>query len=97
MIKYISLIIPHKNDQDKLSILLSSILDWKVIPNEIIIINTSENEIFIPTILDLFVKIIILAFINIKKNICIQWCKKYWNKESIKFIISIFRYINTSR
>jgi len=48
MIKDISLIIPHKNDQDKLSILLSSILDWKVIPNEIIIINTSENEIFIP-------------------------------------------------
>ena len=48
MIKDVSLIIPNKSDEDKLSILLSSMLNWKAIPNEIIIINTSENEIFIP-------------------------------------------------
>lgn len=48
MIKEVSLIIPNKSDEEKLSILLSSMLDWKATPNEIIIINTSSNEIFIP-------------------------------------------------
>ena len=48
MIKEVSLIIPYKSDQEKLSILLSSMLDWKATPNEIIIINTSSNGIFIP-------------------------------------------------
>lgn len=48
MIKDVSLIIPNKNDQDNLSILLSTMLYWKAIPNEIIIINTTENGIFIP-------------------------------------------------
>ena len=40
MIKEVSLIIPYKSDEEKLSILLSSMLDWKATPNEIIIINT---------------------------------------------------------
>ena len=56
MIKEVSLIVPNKSDEDKLSILLSSIPDWKAIPNEIIIINTSSNKIFIPNDFESFYK-----------------------------------------
>ena len=56
MIKEISLIIPHQDDEEKLSTLLCSILNWKIVPNEIIVINTSSDTLSIPTDFELFIK-----------------------------------------
>ena len=42
MIKEISLIIPSQNAEAKLLNLIGSIQNWEVIPNEIIIVDSSE-------------------------------------------------------
>ena len=56
MIREISLIIPNQDDEEKLSKLLCSISNWKIIPNEIIIINTSSNAFSIPKDFELFIE-----------------------------------------
>jgi glycosyltransferase involved in cell wall biosynthesis len=48
MVREISLIIPSQNAETKLLHLLSNILDWEVIPNEIIIVDSSQRKFFIP-------------------------------------------------
>jgi glycosyltransferase involved in cell wall biosynthesis len=48
MVKKISLIIPSQNAETKLLHLLSDVLDWEVIPNEIIIVDSSQRKLFIP-------------------------------------------------
>jgi len=54
MIHSISLIIPHHNDELNLLRLLQNIPKWNAIPGEIIIIDSSDKEVFIPEDLYLF-------------------------------------------
>lgn len=56
MIREISLIIPNQDDEEKLSKLLCSIPHWKIIPNEIIIINTSSDTFSIPKDFELLIE-----------------------------------------
>ena len=44
MVKEISLIIPSHNDKKKLLQLLNSISNWEIMPNEILIIDSSIKE-----------------------------------------------------
>lgn len=48
MVKDITLIIPSHNAEPNIHILLGRIPFWEVIPNEIIIIDSSDNELTIP-------------------------------------------------
>ena len=57
MIKSVSLIIPFKSDKsekEKLFTLLRGISNWKAVPNEIIIINTDQEELSFPSDIELF-------------------------------------------
>ena len=70
MIREISLIIPNRDDEEKLSTLLCSISNWKVVPNEIIIINTSSNTLSIPSDFELFIEQSNIKFyVTHKKNL----------------------------
>ena len=68
MIKEISLIIPHQDDEEKLSTLLCSISNWKTVPNEIIIINTSFNTLSIPYDFESFIEHTNIKFYVIHKK-----------------------------
>jgi glycosyltransferase involved in cell wall biosynthesis len=48
MVEKISLIIPSRNDENKLFKLLRSIPNWEVVPNEIIVIDSSQKRLSIP-------------------------------------------------
>ena len=54
MIRQVSLIIPSYNDNSKLIKLLKSIPDWVSIPNEIIVVDSSHSEPFIPEDVSMF-------------------------------------------
>ncbi len=70
MIKEISLIIPNHDDEEKLSTLLCSISNWKIVPNEIIIINTSSKILSVPIDFELFIDQSNIKFYVIhKKNL----------------------------
>ena len=59
MDRSVSLIIPFKSDKsekEKLFTLLRGIPNWKVVPNEIIIINTDHKQLSFPSDIELFVK-----------------------------------------
>jgi len=56
MVKEISLIIPSQNAKEKLINLLRCIPNWEIFPNEIIIIDSSENKISIPKDFESFTK-----------------------------------------
>ena len=62
MIKEISLIIPSQNAEAKLLNLIGSIQNWEVIPNEIIIVDSSEVKPLIPEEFKQFVKKLILDY-----------------------------------
>lgn len=68
MIKEISLIIPNQDDEERLSSLLCSISNWKIVPNEIIIINTSSNILSIPSDFELFIEQSNIKFYAIHKK-----------------------------
>lgn len=55
MISKVSLIIPSQNAEKKLFRLLSRIPDWDVIPNEIIIVDSSEDKLIVPDDFNIFV------------------------------------------
>lgn len=67
-LKEISLIIPSKNAESKLTQLLESILSWKIIPNEIIIIDSSDEKYKISPTFELFVKKSGIRLITIHKQ-----------------------------
>ena len=56
MVGSISLIIPSQNAEIKLHQLLSKVPEWKLIPNEIIIIDSSEKKVTIAEEFQLFTK-----------------------------------------
>jgi glycosyltransferase involved in cell wall biosynthesis len=56
MVENISLIIPSRDAEERLLQLLSCIPNWKTIPNEIIIIDSSENKLSIPKDFESFTK-----------------------------------------
>jgi glycosyltransferase involved in cell wall biosynthesis len=56
MIRDVSLIIPSQNAEKKLFKLLKSIPDWDTIPNEIIIVDSSDDKLIIPNCFNIFVK-----------------------------------------
>ena len=56
MIKEISLIIPSQNAEAKLLNLIGSIQNWEVIPNEIIIVDSSDVKPYMPKEFEQFVK-----------------------------------------
>ncbi|MDC0146036.1 glycosyltransferase family 2 protein [Amylibacter sp.] len=56
MIRDVSLIIPSKNANKNLFKLLRCIPDWDVIPNEIIIVDSSHDKLTIPKYFNIFVK-----------------------------------------
>ena len=56
MVEDISLIIPSRDAEERLLQLLHCIPNWKMIPNEIIIIDSSENKISIPKDFESFTK-----------------------------------------
>ena len=56
MVIEVSLIIPSQNADTKLHELLSGIPDWERIPNEIIIVDSSEKESIIPKDIELSIK-----------------------------------------
>ena len=56
MIRDVSLIIPSQNAEKKLFKLLKSIPDWDIIPNEIIIVDSSDDKLIIPNYFNIFVK-----------------------------------------
>lgn len=56
MVKAVSLIIPFKSEKNKLIILLGEIPNWKVAPNEIIIINTDQKQLSFPSDIEFFAK-----------------------------------------
>ncbi len=56
MIKEVSLVIPSQNAEIELKQLLRSIPNWEAIPNEIIIVDSSENKLLIPEDFKLFTK-----------------------------------------
>ena len=68
MIKEISLIIPNQDDQERLSTLLCSIPNWKIVPNEIIIINTSSKALSVPSDFELFIEQSNIKFYAIHKK-----------------------------
>ena len=56
MVKEISLIIPSQNAEAKLLNLIGSIQNWEIIPNEIIIVDSSEVKPCMPEEFKRFVK-----------------------------------------
>ena len=64
MVKKISLIIPCQNAETNLFVLLSHIPQWKAIPSEIIIVDSSKKEPSIPEDFKLFIK-------KLNINLCI--------------------------
>ena len=56
MIKDISLIIPCQNAETRLNQLLNTISNWEVMPNEIIIVDSSDKKIDLPEEFILFTK-----------------------------------------
>ena len=56
MIRDVSLIIPSQNAEKKLFTLLSSIPNWDAIPNEIIIVDSSNNRLITPNSFNIFVE-----------------------------------------
>lgn len=56
MIKEVSLVIPSQNAEMELQQLLRSIPNWEAIPNEIVIVDSSENKLLIPEDFKLFTK-----------------------------------------
>jgi len=56
MIKEVSLVIPSQNAEIELQQLLRSIPNWEAIPNEIVIVDSSENKLLIPEDFKLFTK-----------------------------------------
>lgn len=94
MIKEVSLIIPNNSDEEKLSTLLSSMLDWIATPNEIIIINTSSNEIFIPNDFKSFYKDKNIHFYILqKKNMYPGGARNYGVKKAKN---SLLAFLDTS-
>lgn len=70
MIKKISLIIPSYNDKNKLTKLLSNMITWQAVPNEIIIVDSSENKFSITKDFKQFIKKFNIRFLLIhKKNL----------------------------
>ena len=70
MIKDVSLIIPCQNADTKLFQLFKIIPNWEIIPNEIIVIDSSLEKILIPKDFELFVKEQNIDFLLIyKKNL----------------------------
>lgn len=56
MIRDVSLIIPSQNAEKNLFKLLYCIPDWETIPNEIIIVDSSDDKLIIPDYFNIFVK-----------------------------------------
>ena len=56
MIKEVSLVIPSQNTEIELHQLLRSIPNWEAFPNEIVIVDSSENKLLIPEDFKLFTK-----------------------------------------
>ena len=56
MVREISLIIPCQNAEIKVHKLLRSIQSWEIIPNEIILVDSSKNELSTPKDIKTFVK-----------------------------------------
>ena len=57
MVKSVSLVIPFKSDKsekEKLFTLLRGISNWKAVPNEIIIINTDQKQLSVPSDIESF-------------------------------------------
>ena len=70
LIKDVSLIIPCQNADTKLFQLFKIIPNWEIIPNEIIVIDSSLEKILIPKDFELFVKEQNIDFLLIyKKNL----------------------------
>jgi len=70
MLKDITLIIPSHNAEQDLHILLGRIPFWEIIPNEIIIIDSSDNQLTIPDDFKLFTrKYNIQLFIFFEENL----------------------------
>ena len=68
--KAISLIIPSKDSKKKLLELLRSIPNWEAVPNEIIIVDSSENKLEVPKDIKLFVENFnIRLLVKIEKNL----------------------------
>ena len=56
MIRDVSLIIPSQNAEKQLFELLRCIPDWDITPNEIIIVDSSDDKLIIPNYFNIFVK-----------------------------------------
>jgi glycosyltransferase involved in cell wall biosynthesis len=56
MIRDVSLIIPSQNAEKNLFKLLKCISEWDIIPNEIIIVDSSDDKLIIPNYFNIFVK-----------------------------------------
>jgi glycosyltransferase involved in cell wall biosynthesis len=68
--KEISLIIPSKDSKENLLGLLRSIPSWEAIPNEIIIVDSSEKKLEVPEDIKLFAeKFNIRLLVKIEKNL----------------------------
>tara|TARA_B100001057_G_scaffold110715_2_gene108735 strand:- start:6095 stop:7084 length:990 start_codon:yes stop_codon:yes gene_type:complete len=68
MIKEISLIIPSQNAKPKILYLLGCIPNWEVIPNEIIIVDSSEEKLTLPEEFEIFVKEFDIRLLTIFKE-----------------------------
>ena len=68
--KEISLIIPSRDSKENLFELLRSISSWEAIPNEIIIVDSSEKKLEVPEDIKLFAeKFNIRLLVKIEKNL----------------------------
>jgi glycosyltransferase involved in cell wall biosynthesis len=56
MIRDVSLIIPSQNAEKNLFKLLKCIPDWDIIPNEIIIVDSSDDKLIVPSYFNIFVE-----------------------------------------
>ena len=79
MIKDVSLIIPCQNAATKLFQLFESIPSWEIIPNEIIVIDSSLDKIFVSKDFELFLKEQNIDFLLIHKK-SFPTCSQYWYK-----------------
>ncbi len=68
MITEVSLIIPSQNADTKLNQLLRGIPDWERIPNEIIIVDSSENKSIVPKDIELLIKKLGIDLLLIYEN-----------------------------
>ena len=68
MVIEVSLIIPSQNADTKLHELLSGIPNWERIPNEIIIVDSSEKESIIPKDIELSIKKLNVDLLIIYEN-----------------------------